>query len=113
MKLRSHSDAVNAIRLAVSEMGGLSVKYTTGMFAALDDPGRKIKVGEDGTSDLLACIAGRFIGIEVKFSDGDTQRANQQRFQAALERAGGIYVLADFRRGQDGVADLRRALHAR
>jgi hypothetical protein len=111
MKLRNHSDAVNAIRLTVSEMGGISVKYTTGMFAALDDPSRKIKVGEDGTSDILACIAGRFIGIEVKFSDTDAQRKNQKSFQSALERAGGIYVLADFRRGRDGVEDLRCSLN--
>lgn len=105
-----HSDAVNHIRLAISEMGGISVPYTVGKFRAMDSE-RVIKVGQPGVSDVLACVRGRFLGIEIKV-EGDTQRDEQGSFQRAVERAGGLYVLAKFTRTENGVETLRRALDA-
>lgn len=46
-----------------------------------------------GHSDLLACVAGRYVAIEAKSATG-RQRPEQAAFQAAVERAGGVYVLA-------------------
>jgi hypothetical protein len=103
-----HSDAVNMIRLAISELGGLSVPYTVGNFRAMDSE-RVIKVGQPGTSDVLACFRGRFLGVEIKVG-GDTQRDKQGSFQRAVEAAGGIYVLAKFTRSEDGVETLKRVL---
>ncbi len=96
------------IRLAISELGGISVPYTVGVFRALESE-RVIKVGVPGTSDVLACVRGRFLAVEIKV-EGDTQRDGQKSFQAAVERAGGLYVLAKFTRTENGVETLKRAL---
>lgn len=104
-----HSDACNRIRLAISDMGGISVPYTVGMFRQIDPPYRIVKVGKPGVSDVLACIRGRFVAVEVKVGS-DTQRKTQKPFQAAIEAQGGIYVLARFSETEDGVETLRRAL---
>lgn len=89
----THTAEANRIRLAVSERGGLVVPYTVGSFRAMDND-RIVKVGVPGVSDLLACIDGQFWGIEVKVGR-DRQREEQARFQAAVERAGGRYVMGD------------------
>jgi hypothetical protein len=104
-----HSDAVNAIHLAVSDMGGITVPYTVGMFRQVDPPHRLVKVGRPGVADILACIDGRFVAIEVKVGR-DTQRQTQKPFQRAVEANGGIYVLARFTATEDGVETLRRAV---
>lgn len=104
----THSDALNRIRLAVSEMGGIALPYTVGMFRQMDG-GRPVKVGIPGVSDLVCCIGGKFYGVEVKVNR-DRQRDEQKKFQRAVEAAGGKYVLAHFTDSNDGVEDLRRAL---
>lgn len=91
----THTAELNRIRLAVSERGGLIVPYTVGAFRALDSE-RIVKVGVPGVSDLLACIDGRFWAVEGKVGR-DRQRPEQQRFQAAVERAGGRYVMGDLK----------------
>jgi hypothetical protein len=105
-----HSDAVNRIRLAVSEMGGLSVPYTVGMFRTLEDE-RRIKIGREGVSDVLACIGGRFVAVEVKVNR-DVWRDEQRDFAQAVKAAGGRYVLVRFDERTDGVETLKRALAA-
>ena len=106
-----HSDALNRIRLALSDAGAISIPYTVGMFRALDSE-RVIKVGIDGVSDVLACHRGRFIAVEIKVGR-DTQRENQRHFQAAIEAQGGIYVLARFTDTEDGIETLRIVAAAR
>jgi hypothetical protein len=108
MRPRTHSDCVNLLRLAVSDLGGLSLKYTTGMFLAPDSP-RKVKVGQDGAADIVACIGGRAVFIEAKL-DHDVWRPDQQLFADAVRKAGGLYVLARFSDKEDGVATLREAV---
>ena len=103
----NHAAACNLVRLAVSEMGGICLPYTTGGFR--DETGRLVKVGLPGASDLVACINGRFYGIEVKVGR-DRQRLAQKKFQAAVERAGGKYVLARF--PSPGVEALKEAVDA-
>jgi len=51
--------------------------------------------GTRGTSDLKAVIGGRFVAIEIKCSaTGDKQRPAQIQYQAEVEQAGGIYIIA-------------------
>jgi len=107
--MRAHSDAVNAVRLFVSEQGGISVKCTTGMFRQMDGE-RPIRIGEPGTPDVVACLGGLFFGIEVKFSDDDKVKDDQRRKGSAIGAAGGVWVVADFRFGRDGIEPVRRAL---
>lgn len=55
--------------------------------------GRWVSFGVLGSPDICGILNGRFVGIEVKTSRG-RQRISQRRFQAACERAGGLYVVA-------------------
>lgn len=47
---------------------------------------------EPGFSDIICCIAGMYVGVEVKFKR-DKMRPGQEDFQKEVERAGGIYVV--------------------
>jgi hypothetical protein len=105
-----HSDACNAIRLAVSKLGGVSVPYSVGVFRPMDSE-RAIRIGTPGVSDILACINGKFYGIEVKVNR-DKQRPEQASFQAAIEKAGGVYVLARFTDKDDGVEILKGSVRS-
>lgn len=97
----THSDLVNAILLEVSPLG-LAWSNNTGALKNKDD--RLVRYGLPGSSDVLACINGRFIGIEAKVGD-DRQRQKQKDFATAVRAAGGIYILA---RSVDDVANTLR-----
>lgn len=49
--------------------------------------------GTNGTADISATIAGRSVKIEVKIG-ADRQSEVQKLYQQAIEKAGGIYVIA-------------------
>ena len=49
--------------------------------------------GSKGTADISATIAGRSVKVEVKILK-DRQSQAQCEYQQAIERAGGIYVIA-------------------
>lgn len=93
----THADLVNRLLLAVSPLG-MAWSNSTG---ALKNEGRMIRYGLPGSSDILACINGRMIGIEAKVGR-DAWRQKQRDFAAALTRAGGVYILA---RSTDGTGD--------
>ena len=46
-----------------------------------------------GDPDMIACVRGRFVGIEAKTYDGVQSNIQKMR-QRQIEDAGGIYVLA-------------------
>jgi len=48
--------------------------------------------GTNGTSDISAIIAGRSVKIEVKIGR-DRQSEVQKKYQEAIEKAGGIYII--------------------
>lgn len=53
--------------------------------------------GTNGTADISATIAGKSVKVECKIG-ADKQSKAQRDYQAAIERAGGLYVIArDFR----------------
>jgi hypothetical protein len=51
-------------------------------------PGQSTK----GTADISATIRGRSVKIEVKYGK-DRQSDAQKEYQAAIERAGGVYII--------------------
>lgn len=56
--------------------------------------GTYIRYGYPGSADLLGMTpSGRFLAIETKRQDG-TLNDNQFRFQADVERNGGLYIVA-------------------
>jgi len=69
----------------------LVLRQNTGV--AQDRKGQVIKFGTPGQGDVRCVIGGRAVEIEVKTPKGK-QSEKQQNYQAALERAGGIYILA-------------------
>lgn len=72
----------------------------------INSTGRQIKTGNaykwiknsgtNGTADISATIHGRSVKIEVKCkATGDTRQSQEQKdYQAKIETAGGIYVIA-------------------
>lgn len=49
--------------------------------------------GTNGTPDIIACVNGRFVGIEGKYAYGE-QSGWQEGRQNKIEKAGGIYIVA-------------------
>lgn len=77
-----------------AKYAGRSIWWTndTGVAKSMDGK-RTIRFGLVGSPDVLGCLDGQFIGIEVKAPTGQ-QREAQAKFQRAFEKAGGIYILA-------------------
>ena len=55
--------------------------------------GAVLRANVAGCADITGCWRGRFVAIEVKTAIGRQSRP-QRLFQAAVERAGGIYIIA-------------------
>lgn len=69
-------------------------------------PGKRVvRFGLLGSSDIIGVHRGRAVAIEAKAPRG-RQSDEQRRFQAAWERAGGIYILA--RSADEALAELAR-----
>ena len=52
------------------------------------------QVGKRGTPDILACISGRFVGIELKKSGKETTDRLQHHKLGLIEKAGGVGLVA-------------------
>jgi len=65
--------------------------------------GALIRFGRKGQSDIWGVVSGRHIEIEMKSATG-RQTKDQRNWQHAVERAGGIYILA--RKPDDALAVL-------
>lgn len=97
----THGDLCREILLAVSPLG---LAWINNSGALRDKTDRLVRYGLTGSSDIIAIIHGRFVGIEVKVGR-DRQSGTQQNFAAAVRRAGGVYILA---RSLDDVTDTLR-----
>lgn len=86
----THGDLVRDILIDVSPLG-LAWGNNTGVLR--DATNRPVRYGLSGSSDIIAIIKGRFVGIEAKVGK-DRQRGNQANFATAVRKAGGIYILA-------------------
>jgi len=61
--------------------------------------------GKSGVPDIVACLKGRFIGIECK-ANGGTPTALQEKNMTDIMNVGGIAVVVD----ETGIEDLKRVL---
>jgi hypothetical protein len=58
-----------------------------------------------GRADILCCLAGRFVAVEVKTGAGRPSES-QKRFRDSVEKAGGLYVLChDLEELEDALFD--------
>lgn len=49
-------------------------------------------VGNPGGADFIACVSGRFVGVEIKTPVG-RQTPEQKQFEHVVKSKGGIYVV--------------------
>ena len=97
----------NEIRLHLSKRGALNLRYQVGLFYTMD--GRKMKIGEDGVSDLIACVpvvitpemVGKRIGVftaietnKINDSTSKERKESQGKFIARVQALGGIATIA-------------------
>ena len=61
--------------------------------AAKDRQGNFIRFGRKGMADVHGILGGRAIEVEFK-RPGESQTPDQRNWQKAVERAGGIYIVA-------------------
>ena len=93
-----HQSLLNQILLHLSPLGLCWSNDTPGL--AYTRQGQPFKSGLTGSSDILACIGGRFVAVEVKTGTGTLSTA-QRRFRDAVRRSGGVFIEA---RSVDDVA---------
>ena len=70
---------------------GVFWQNDTGSARSMDGK-RVIRFGCPGSPDIIGCLDGRWIGLEVKTETG-RQRETQIAFQDAIIRAGGLYAV--------------------
>jgi len=73
-------------------VAGLHIERTNTGVAVDPRTGRHVRFGTPGAPDVRLTVAGRAVAIEVKSPRG-RQSDDQRRWQAAHERAGGVYLL--------------------
>lgn len=87
--------------LALSRAGALVQRNNSGLLLGAN--GRRVRAAMPGAADLIACIQGYFVAVECKTASG-RQSSAQRRYECAVQRAGGIYLLAR------GAEDVRHVL---
>lgn len=95
MKTKKVIEDANTITDGLVSLINLSGNYagrinTTGIFDPVHNIWRKLKETELGKSDIIACIRGKFVAIEIKFGK-DTQKRRQKSFEKRVLQAGGVY----------------------
>lgn len=95
MKTKTVAENANSITEGLINLINMHGQYagrinTVGIWDARRGFYRKLKKGEQGKSDIIACIKSHFWGIEIKF-DEDTQSDDQKAFEARIKQAEGQY----------------------
>lgn len=101
----------NRIRLALTARfhpHGVFWRQNAG--GALTQRGTHIPLGPTGIADLVGMLVGMGAFIEVK-TDTGKQSKQQKTFQRAIEKAGGLYIIA--RSPEEAIAGLTAGLEAR
>ena len=88
----SESDIQRQILSWLKQRGIFHYRQNTGM--AKLKGGFWVRFGKPGAPDIVAIVAGRFIGIEVK-KVGGKQSSAQKEYELELTRAGGLYIVAN------------------
>jgi hypothetical protein len=91
----SEMDLVNSIIAYLQYQGAVAIRINAGMriIENPDGTNRVMRGAPAGTPDIIACVKGRFIGIECK--DGKNKMTKyQEAFKGMIIDAGGIHILA-------------------
>jgi len=72
--------------------GGVVIRVNSG--GTLTKRGGHIRLADEGCSDAIACLYGRFIAIEFKRT-GKTASDKQREFGQRVVDAGGIFLVID------------------
>ena len=106
----AETDIHNRILVALSKQyhpRGIFWRQNAGRVRS--DRGAWVSLGPPGIADIVGVIDGRAVFVEVKTKTG-RQREAQRKFQAAIEKAGGIYLIA--RSPEEAISGLRARLAA-
>ena len=90
--MKAERDILADILIAVTAMpDAFLIRTNTGQ--ARTASGKQVRFGRPGQPDIVGCVRGRYVVIEAKTQRG-TQSAHQRNWQANVERAKGLYILA-------------------
>jgi hypothetical protein len=109
--MNKETDIHNAVLLALSvrfHPDGIFWRQNAGRVRT--ERGVFVSLGPTGISDVVGLVLGMPVFVEVK-TDKGTQRKGQKAFQVAVERAGGLYLVA--RSAEQAVAGVIAGLRAR
>ena len=82
------------LRLVMDYLAARKVFHFRNNSGALKtEKGYYVRFGCQGSPDIICCIDGQFVGIELK-GDKGKQSPEQKVFQDHLDMAGGKYILA-------------------
>lgn len=84
----AESDLYSPVLDACRLFGAFAFRVNAGVFGS-----RRIRSVPNGTPDILACLRGRFVGIELKAAKGQLS-AEQSQWHEGAQRAGGLIVTA-------------------
>jgi len=74
--------------------GGWAVRVNTmGVYDAKNETYRKIAEEDRGVSDVVGCLNGKALFVEVKVGK-DTESKYQKRFKKEMTRAGAVCIVA-------------------
>ena len=87
----AESETLRAVRLYLQSRGALGLRIQP-VLVKPPHGGRPFWTAQPGIADLLVCHEGNAIAVEMK--GAGRQEEKQKAFQAAWEKAGGLYILA-------------------
>jgi len=109
MSKKEEANIQNAILLAFTKKyhpNGIFWRQNAGF--VITEKGKKVVLGPPGIADIVGSLFGFAIFCEVKASKGK-QRKTQIAFQKAVEKSGGIYILA--RSPESALSQLEEAIN--
>lgn len=109
--MNRETDIHNAVLLALSKRfhpDGIFWRQNAGRVRT--ERGVFVSLGPTGISDVVGLVLGMPVFVEVK-TDKGAQRKGQRAFQAAVEKAGGLYLVA--RSAEQAVDGVIAGLRAR
>ncbi len=89
---QAHTKLVKACKQLIELHGGECMTNTVSLTKKPD--GGRIKTGEPGWADIIACMpGGRFLAVECKTGKGKLTKL-QEKFRDTIDNLGGLYVEA-------------------
>jgi hypothetical protein len=90
--LRTEKEIQNDALVALQEAWPFGLFYRRNV-GGMKIGDRFVKFGVKGQADIAGCVEGRMVEVEMK-RPCEKQTQDQRHWQQAVERCGGIYVLA-------------------